>query len=135
MLYNGSQQTDEYKTSHCYNISLDFTAADKQSFILVIKKDNDVVRRGGGLRVSPDEKALDCLGDDLIVKMFKDFLTELFIVSNFDLYNEGAEVRQLGSTTNNDHEFKFTLRVSNTKPLVLSYIQKTNRDNPVGVIE
>ena len=135
MLYDGSQLTDEYKTSHCYCISLDFSAADKQSFILVLKKDKDVVRRGGGLRVSPDEKALDYLGEEQILNMFKDFLSELFIVSNFDLYNEGAEVRQLGATTNNDHEFKFTLRVSNTKPLVLSYIQKTYRDNPVGVIE
>ena len=69
------------------------------------------------------------------MNMFKDFLTELFVVSNFEQYNDGAEIRQVGTTTSNAQEFKFTLRVSNTKRLVLSYIQKVKRDNPVGMLE
>ena len=135
MLYDGNSLTDEYKTSHSYTIKLDFTDTNKLSFILEFKKDKQIVRRGGGIRVSPEEKALDCLGEDTVISMFKDFLFELFIVSNFEKYNEGAEIRQVGVTISNDQEFKFTLRVLNTKRLVLSHIQKENRDNPVGELE
>ena len=67
--------------------------------------------------------------------MFKDFLYELFIVSNFEQYNDGAEIKPIGSPVSNDKELKFGWRVSNTKRLALSNIQKENRDNPIGVLE
>ena len=135
MLYDENPSTGEYTTSHSYTIKLDFSAQDKQTFVLEVRKNKEAGRRGGGIRVSPEENALDTLDENLVVNMFKDFLTELFVVSNFEQYNDGAEIRQVGTTTSNAQEFKFTLRVSNTKRLVLSYIQKVKRDNPVGMLE
>ena len=135
MLYDGNPTTDEYKTSHSYTIKLDFTAPDKQTFILDLKKDKDVGRRGGGIRVSPDEIALDKLDADQLLSMFKDFLCELFVMSNFETYNEGIEIRQQGSTVKTDHELSFKIRATNNKRLVLTTIQKEKRDNPVGELE
>lgn len=134
MLYDGNKLADEYETSHRYIIKLDFSAPDKQSFTLELLNNKEVERRGTK-RVSPDEKALDCLTDDQVVNMFKDFLYELFIFSNFEQYNDGAEIKAIGATVSNDKELKFGWRVSNNKRLALSHIQKENRDNPVGVLE
>lgn len=135
MLYDGNKLTDEYKTSHSYIIKLDFSAPDKQSFTLELQQKKDVDRRGGGIRVSPEENALDCLTDIQIIEMFKDFLYELFIFSNFEQYNDGAEIKAIGNPISNDKELKFGWRVSNNKRLVLSHIQKDKRDNPVEVLE
>lgn len=134
MLYDGNKLTDEYRTTHRYIVKLDFSAPDKLSFTLELQKNKEVERRGI-IRVSPVEKALDCLSDDQVVNMFKDFLYELFIISNFEQYNEGAEIKAIGNPLSNDKELKFGLRVSNTKRLALSHLQKENRDNPVGVLE
>lgn len=134
LLYDGNKLSDEFKTSHRYIIKLDFSAFDKQSFTLELQNNKDVERRGI-IRVSPDEKALDCLSDDQVINMFKDFLNELFIFSNFEQYNEGAEIKAIGTPVKNDKELRFGLRVTNTKRLVLSHIQMENRDNPVGVLE
>ena len=135
MLYDENPSRDEYTTSHSYTINMDVSSPDKQTFVLEFKKNKEVGRRGGGIRVSPEENALDIFSECQVLNMFKDFLTELFLVSNFEQYNEGAEIRQVGTTISNVQEFKFTLRVSNTKRLVLSYIQKEKRDNPVGILE
>ncbi len=135
MLYDGNPTTDEYKTSHSYTIQLDFTSPDKQTFILELKKDKDVGRRGGGIRVSPDEIALDKLDENQMVSMFKDFMSELFVMSNFEIYNEGIEIRQQGATINTDHKLSFKIRATNNKRLVLTTIQKDKRDNPVGELE
>lgn len=135
MLYDGNPATDEYKTSHSYTIQLDFTPPDKQTFLLELKKDKDVGRRGGGIRVSPDEIALDKLDENLLVSMFKDFMNELFVMSNFETYNEGIEIRQQGTTINTDHELRFKIRATNNKRLVLTTIQREKRDNPVLELE
>ena len=135
MLYDGNPATDEYKTSHSYTIQLDFTSPDKQTFLLELKKDKDVGRRGGGIRVSPDEIALDKLDENLLVSMFKDFMSELFVMSNFETYNEGIEIRQQGITVNTDHELSFKIRATNNKRLVLTTIQREKRDNPVVELE
>lgn len=134
MLYDGNKLTDEYETSHRYIIKLDFSDSNKLSFTLELQENKDVDRRGN-IRVSPVEKALDCLSDEQVINMFKDFLYELFIISNFEQYNEGAEIKPIGSPVSNDKELKFGWRVLNTKRLALSYIQKEDRDNPVGVLE
>lgn len=131
MLYDDTPNTDEYRTSHLYTIKLDFTTQDKQTFILEFKKDKKNDRRGGEIRVSPEE-ALDCLDENMLLNIFKDFMCELFIISNFDQYNQGVEIRQLGDIINNDNEYSFKIRAYNDKRLVLSYIQMQNRDNPVG---
>jgi len=135
MLYDGNPTTDDYKTSHSYTIKLDFSAPDKQTFILELKKDKDVVRRGGGIRVSPDETALDKLNENQLVSMFKDFMSELFVISNYETFNDGIEIRQQGMTINTEHELSFKIRTSNNKRLVLTMIQKEKRDNPVGELE
>lgn len=134
MLYDGNELTDEYETSHRYIIKLDFSAPDKLSFTLELQKNKEVDRRGI-VRVSPDEKALDCLSDEQVINMFKDYLSELFLFSNFEQYNNGAEIKAIGTPISNNKELKFGWRVSNTKRLTLSNIQKENRDNPVVVLE
>ena len=91
--------------------------------------------RGGGIRVSPDEIALDKLDENQMVSMFKDFMSELFVMSNFEIYNEGIEIKQLGATINTDHKLSFKIRATNNKRLVLTTIQKDKRDNPVGELE
>ena len=134
MLYDGNPSSDEYKTSHSYSIKLD-CSADKQTFVLEFKKAKRVVRRGGGIRVSPDENALDCLNNNMLFSMFKDFMSELFVESNFGMYNEGIEIRQQGNLVDNDREFSFKIQATNNKRLALSFIQKNERDNPIGELE
>lgn len=135
VLYDDNPDTDEYKTSHSYTIRLDFSAENKQTFILELKKNKTVSRRGGGARISPDECALDCLNDNQLLEMFKDFMHELFVESNFGLYNEGITIRQIGSTINNGNEFSFKIQAENEKRLVLSYLQEITRDNPIEELE
>ena len=103
-------------------------------FVLVVHKDKTAVRRGGGIRISPEERALDSL-DDQIVALFRDYLYELFIVSNFDMYNHNAAVTQEGHTIDTANEFSFKLVVSSNERLVLSYSQMKNRDYPVEALE
>lgn len=134
MMYDGNPLTDEYKTSHAYTIKLT-CLENKQSFVLECKKNRRAVRRGGGVRISPDEYALDCLDDNGLLNMFKDFMTELFVESNFGIYNDGIDIRQVGNSVNNDHEYSFKIQASNNKRLALSYLQKNMRDNPVGEFE
>lgn len=134
MLYDGNPSSDEYKTSHTYTIKLN-CAADKQTFVLEFKKAKREGRRGGGIRVSPEEYALDCLGNNILVSTFKDFITELFVESNFGVYNEGIDIRQQGNVVDNSQEFSFKIQSTNNKRLVLSYIQMKKRDNPVGELE
>lgn len=124
---------DEYKTSHSYSIELSCLDNLKR-FVLVVHKDKTAVRRGGGIRISPEERALDSL-DDQIVALFRDYLYELFIVSNFDMYNHNAAVTQEGHTIDTANEFSFKLVVSSNERLVLSYSQMKNRDYPVEALE
>ena len=134
MFYDGNPTTDEYKTSHSYNIKIG-TTADKQTFAFEFKKTKGLDRRGGGIRVSPDEYALDCLDGNMLINMFKDFLCELFVESNFGMYNAGIDIRQQGNTVDNGQEFSFKIQATNNKRLVLSFIQMNKRDNPVGELE
>lgn len=135
MLYEGNSKVDEYKTSHSYTIKLDFSAVDKKSFVLGFNQNKKVSRRGGGARISPDECALDRLDENQILELFKDFMHELFIESNFSLYNEGIIIKQLGSSVSNGNEYSFKIQAENQKELALSFQQMATRDNPVGELE
>ena len=134
MLYKEGEASEEYKTSHNYTVSLGISA-DKKTFTLEFKKDKTGVRRGGGARISPDERGLDCLSEAELLSIFKDYLCELFLISNFDKYNSGAEVRQSGHTVSNANELLFKITVTNADPLVLSHIQKEYRDNERDELE
>lgn len=134
MLYDGNPTTDEYKTSHSYVIKLAVSGSDGLAFTFEVQKNRGLDRRGGGIRVSPVEYALDCLTDDQLEDLFKDYLCELFIFSNFELYNKGTEIK-LEDKVSDDKALQLKWCVSNTKRLVLSNIQKSNRDNPIEALE
>lgn len=134
MLYKEGEAFGEYKTSHNYTVSMGISA-DRKTFTLDFKKDKTGGRRGGGARISPDERGLDCLSEAELLSIFKDYLCELFLISNFDKYNSGAEVRQSGRTVNNANELSFKVTVTNASPLVLSHIQKEYRDNEGDELE
>ena len=134
MLYDSNMSCCAYKTSHRYTIKLSYPSSDNQTFLLELTNDKQVDRRGAGKRVSPDEYALDCFTAKQLVDMFKDFLNELFVTSNFEKYNEGVEIQQV-STFDADNITNFKIKASNNKPLALSYIQANKRDNPVGELE
>lgn len=134
MLYKEGEAFGEYKTSHNYTVSMGISA-DRKTFTLDFKKDKTGGRRGGGARISPDERGLDCLSEAELLSIFKDYLCELFLISNFDKYNSGAEVRQSGRTVNNANELSFKVTVTNASSLVLSHIQKEYRDNEGDELE
>lgn len=134
MFKNDGKPKDEYKTSHRYTITMS-CSDDKLSFIFEFRKDKTVNRTGGGVKISPEEKAIDCFNETQQKNMFKDFLNELFIYSNFEQYNEGAKIESEGNETNTANEFKYKLVVSNNKRLVLSDLQMNDRDNPVEELE
>lgn len=135
MLYDDNVSCDEYTTSHRYTIKLSYPSSDNQTFMLELTKDKQIDRRGAGKRVSPDENALDCFTAKQLVDMFKDFVNELFVTSNFDKYNEGVEIQQVGPFKDTDKITNFKIKASNDKQLALSYIQANKRDNPVGELE
>lgn len=134
ILYKEGEASEEYKTSHNYTVSLGISV-DKKTFTLDFKKDKTGGRRGGGARISPDERGLDCLSEAELFSIFKDYLCELFLISNFDKYNRGAEVRQSGHTVSNANELSFKITVTNASALVLSHIQKEYRDNEGDELE
>ena len=128
MFYDDGQLSESYETSHSYEVIL-ATNMERTEFVTEIKRDKEAHRRGGGIRISPEEKALDCLDDGVMANMFKDFLSELFINSNFQLYNNNASVVFVGKPIEKKEEYKCKLRVSDAgHRLALSYIQMQNRD-------
>ena len=104
--------------------------AGHRIFELRLTKDKKVCRKGGGYRLNANEKALDIYNDDMLQSLFYDFITELFIYSNFKLYNPGVKIEK-NTLKNDDAEYSFMIKVSNTKALALSKIQVNKRDNPI----
>lgn len=135
MLYDSNMSCCEYKSSHRYTIKLSYPCSDNQTFLLELIYDKQVDRRGAGKRVSPDENALDCFTAKQLLDMFKDFVNELFLTSNYEKYNKGVEIQQVGTIKDTDKITNFKIKASNDKRLALSYIQTNRRDNPVGDLE
>lgn len=130
MLYRDGKQSENYKTSYYYTISL-FKSEDAKSFKLIVTKDESRERRGGGEKISPDEVALDYLRMAQVSKMFKDFICEMFVFSNFEQYENYGNLDIVYSIdkTFAGRGYRFQFEVAGPRPLALSYIQKMNRDN------
>lgn len=133
LLYERNTASCQYKTTHRYAIRME-VSEDKKTFTLSFMK-KTVDRRGGGTRISPDERALDVFSNEELVAMFKDFLCELFLISNFNIYNSDSIIKQHGEAINDSNEFSFKLVVNNTAPLVLAFLQMSDRDNSEDSIE
>lgn len=136
MLYHNSEMKDEYKTSYYYTIQM-LKTADNSEFRFIVTKDESVERRGGGEKTSSDELALDCLSLAQLSKMFMDFIYELFVFSSFEAYEtyDNLKVDYSTDKTFAGKGFRFQFEISGSKPLALSYIQKTKRDNPEEDLE
>jgi len=133
LLYEGNPITEQFETSHNYTINLS-TNENRTTFIIELKKKNNS-RRGGGARVSSDEKGLDKLSSPDIQCLLRGFAYEMFVFSNFGLYNDGVQIPLPNLTGSDEYGYTCTANITNSKRLVLSYIQLQQRDNPIGNIE
>lgn len=115
-----------YDKCKSYIIELRVTE-DRKMFTMTLVKDTKVERRGGGIRLSATEKALDYYTDEQLNKLFKDYLTELFYVSNFYQYNEEKNVDK-GVSAKNGNTYSFTLTINSNKRLALSSNQVKERN-------
>lgn len=115
-----------YDKCKSYIIELRVTE-DRKMFTMTLVKDTKVERRGGGIRLSATEKALDYYTDEQLNKLFKDYLTELFYVSNFYQYNEEKNVDK-GDSAKNGNIYSFTLTINSNKRLALSSNQVKERN-------
>lgn len=115
-----------YDKCKSYIIELRVTE-DRKMFTMTLAKDTIVERRGGGIRLSATEKALDCYTVEQLNKLFKDYLTELFYVSNFYQYNEEKNVDK-GISAKNGNTYSFSLTINSNKRLALSSNQVKERN-------
>lgn len=115
-----------YDKCKSYIIELRVTE-DRKMFTMTLVKDTKVERRGGGIRLSATEKALDYYTDEQLNKLFKDYLTELFYVSNFYQYNEEKNVDK-GVSAKIGNTYSFTLTINSNKRLALSSNQVKERN-------
>lgn len=115
-----------YDKCKSYIIDLRVTE-DRKMFTMTLVKDTIVERRGGGIRLSATEKALDYYTGEQLNKLFKDYLTELFYVSNFYQYNEEKNVDK-GVSAKNGSTYSFTLTINSNKRLALSSNQVKERN-------
>lgn len=126
ILENDGPMKITYDKCKSYTIELCVTE-DRRMFTMTLVKNTKVERRGGGIRLSATEKALDYYTDEQLNKLFKDYLTDLFYVSNFYQYNEVKNVDKGNYSTNGKtHIFIFT--INSNKRLVLSFNQVKARN-------
>lgn len=126
ILENDGPMKITYDKCKSYIIELCVTE-DRRMFTMTLVKNTKVERRGGGIRLSATEKALDYYTDEQLNKLFKDYLTELFYVSNFYQYNEVKNVDKGNYSTNGKtHTFIFT--INSNKRLALSFNQVKARN-------
>lgn len=133
MLYDGTRASNSYHTSHRYSIQFNVNT-ERTVFTLDMEKDLTTSRKGGGKRISAVENALDCFSNAELPLLFKDFLTELFLNSNFNRYNTDVHITLLKPTDNNSI-YKQTLTVKSSQRLALSRIQMRERDNRLKGLE
>lgn len=127
ILDSQKNETKVYKTSKRYQVKM-FSAANGKNFYVEVKKNKAIVRRGGGYRLSPTEKALDMFEKDELSELFHDFFCELFYVSNFFRYNAGLKNIPKGIAKDSQNEYTYQLCISYSKRLALSVKQANERD-------
>lgn len=126
ILENDGPMKITYDKCKSYIIELCVTE-DRRMFTMTLVKDTNVERRGGGIRLSATEKALDYYTDEQLNKLFKDYLTELFYVSNFYQYNEVKNVDK-GNYSKNGKTHTFIFTINSNKRLALSFNQVKARN-------
>ena len=129
LLWDDVDSVEPYKTSYRYTITM-AKGDDRKTFAMQIKKKQNVERRGGGSRIDATEKALDCFEEARLKEMFRDYLVEIFFVSNFNQFNpEYDSVSIIGERSGGDL-YECSFQIERNKTLVLTQIQKEQRDNP-----
>lgn len=127
LLYEECSAIDTYNIGRRYQIKLSTSSGGKK-FLAEIHKNKAINRRGRG-RKSATERALDCFSEELLEKLFRDFLTELFCISNFFRYNEGLKNIAKGNVKSNTNEYVCKYFISYTQRLALSEKQMKSREN------
>ncbi len=131
---NGNKLSEIYETSHSYKIAMS-CSTDRKNFLFSLIKDKTKERRGDGVRICPEEKALDCLKEiNMIKNIFLDFLREIFYTSNFKIYNKEVDIKK-SYTNDNDKEYSFYFQVSSKNKLALSFLQYKSIENLDSILE
>ena len=102
--------------------------AGHRLFEFEFTKDKKVNRVGGGYRLKAAEKALDVFDEACLLGLFYDFVYEIFVTSNFKLYNHNVEIIKV-PLQNDGNIYSFQIRATSDKSLALTKIQVKNRDN------
>lgn len=132
MLYSNGIMTDTYTTNKRYSIRMTVNEGHR-IFEILFTKDKVVNRVGGGYRLKAAEKALDIFNEDMLIDLFCDFSNELFVISNYRLYNPNSTITKT-KTRNDATVYEFAIRIFNTKSLALSKIQVNKRDKSLEEI-
>ena len=125
ILENDGPMKITYDKCKSYIIELCVTE-DRRMFTMTLVKDTKVERRGGGIRLSATEKALDCYDRSQLEQLFRDYLSDLFYASNFYLYN-GKENVSKGNFSKNGDIITYTFVIEHEKRLALSSKQMAER--------
>lgn len=104
-------------------------STDSKEFDFVIEK-KEINRRGGGERLTATEKALDRFTEEQLLGLFRDFLSELFFTSNFNNYNEDADIVK-GPIERTENTFTCRFTIKSKQPIVLSAQCMKKRDKAV----
>lgn len=127
MLYSDGTVSDTYTTNKRYTIKMTANAGHRL-FEFEFTKDKKVNRVGGGYRLRAAEKALDVFDESCLIGLFYDFVYEIFVTSNFKLYNPNVEINKV-PLQNDGNIYSFKIRATSDKSLALTKIQVNNRDN------
>ena len=136
MMWDDQIKHYEYPSLKKFSFKVDVND-ERTKFTLNVHIDKTVDRRGGGQRLTAVEKAFDCISENEIkLKEFiRDFLVELFFVSNFYIYNPDDDAVIYRNERTSANEFNCDFVIERAKHLALTQIQKINRDrqNPERV--